>query len=231
MLEISWMVIMGLAAGMHCILMCGPLAMALPLGRKSRREQFWLRFLFIAGRVLVYSMMGLLVGGLGKPIYWLDYQYIILLAAVLLFTGWVILWRNDVFLPIRNYLQVQARNLLHFQPKTAFLSLGMANGFLPCGAVYAALAFAAVSGSATHGAFTMLIFGMANSWWHYILMVGWRIPPLLHPGFRFLASPRVSLAVVSIFLLFRLIQASDLSIPENSGNDRNPPKELHFCRK
>ena len=232
MLEIGWMAAMGVVAGMHCILMCGPLALALPLGQKSKTEQTVLRLIFIAGRVLVYGVMGGLVGLLGKPISWLGFQQILLAIGLLILIGWVALWQFDFFLSARTFLQRLSRQLLQSQPKMAFFSLGLANGLLPCGAVYAALAFAAVSGSVLGGSALMLTFGLATSWWHLLLMLGWRIPRLsFFPWLRFLASPRASLAVVSVFLIFRMIQTANLQPEAQPGQNLAAPKALHFCGK
>jgi hypothetical protein len=46
---------------------------------------------------------------------------------------------------------------------TAILVLGMLNGLLVCGMVYAALATATATGSALGGAFFMALFGLANT--------------------------------------------------------------------
>lgn len=229
--EIGMMIPLGLAAGLHCILMCGPLAMALPIGSQPIKKQIWLRVLFISGRILVYGLMGFLVGLLGSPISWLGFQHFITVAIVLAVVALVAFWDQDFWKPIRQKLQGISRQQLQKQPATAIFILGMANGLIPCGVVYAALGVSAVSGSAWTGAGCMFAFGIANSWWHLFLMFGWRFPTINLPGWRFLLSPKASLAFVAIVLTLRLVISPENQTIFPDPTEQNPPTELHFCGK
>ena len=83
-------ILLGLAGSMHCIMMCGPLALALPLGGQTPSQKVVSRILFVAGRLVVYGLMGALVGSLGQGISWLGGKKIWLIAI----TVFIFLLRN-----------------------------------------------------------------------------------------------------------------------------------------
>ena len=64
----------GLVGSLHCIGMCGPIAIALPLGNKSPLARFAGSFVYNLGRVLTYAMLGAIFGLLGKGIEMAGFQ-------------------------------------------------------------------------------------------------------------------------------------------------------------
>src|SRR5688572_9293758 len=57
---------MGAVGSLHCIGMCGPLAMALPMGDRTTAGRIYGGVIYNMGRVVTYSMMGLLLGTVGN---------------------------------------------------------------------------------------------------------------------------------------------------------------------
>src|SRR5215216_2882469 len=59
----------GLFGSVHCIGMCGPLAFAVP----SFHSRWWMvvvdKFVYNAGRVITYTLLGLLIGLLGRQLW------------------------------------------------------------------------------------------------------------------------------------------------------------------
>ena len=144
--------IMGLAGAGHCLAMCGGIASA--IGVQTRWSNI---VLYNVGRMASYVLLGAIVGGAvaliapdsphtTKVLRWLAVLF--LLALGLYFTGW---W------PILNKLEQAAKPLWNrvkgLAPAqtggglTVFLA-GAVWGWLPCGLVYSALSYAAVSGDA-----------------------------------------------------------------------------------
>ena len=139
---------LGLAGSLHCVGMCGPLSLALPVPAASPLRKFTALLSYQLGRILTYASFGLLVGLAGRRLYLAGYQQtfsivmgvlILLLAAGYFWqrsplrTGWL----NPVYKAVQKLignLLRRARNL------PGFFLLGMANGLLPCGMVYIALA-------------------------------------------------------------------------------------------
>ena len=60
--------VMGLAGSLHCIGMCGPLALSLPVSHNNNLSRISGGLIYNSGRILSYSIMGLLFGSLGSLI-------------------------------------------------------------------------------------------------------------------------------------------------------------------
>jgi len=120
-------------------------------------------------------------------------------------------WAVSIREKIRNAsLQLKSNN-----PLSAFLLLGVANGLLPCGLVYGALNQSALANNALMGAVLMLVFGLISSWWHIMLMFGSTFKLPRWAIFQAFASPRGSLALVTVFLVFRMLH-TPTQIPDGS---------------
>lgn len=139
---------LGAAGSLHCVGMCGPLALALPVHHLSAFRKFTSLLLYQAGRIVTYSAIGLLFGLAGRRIYIAGYQQWFSIGAgilVLLLALGYFLHLRSIRLPLLDgfYSGVQrliGRLLKKTNSYPGFLALGMANGLLPCGMVYIALA-------------------------------------------------------------------------------------------
>lgn len=158
--------IIGLFGSLHCIGMCAPLAFSLP-SNQSRWGLFTEKFSYNIGRALSYSLLGLLVGLIGKQLWIAGVQQslsiisgvLILLAAVLrLFPAlkFANSWQSSMPGSL-NKLIVKA---IHH--KSGHFVIGILNGFLPCGLVYVALATAVNTNSALQSALFMFFFGLGT---------------------------------------------------------------------
>ena len=59
----------GLAGSFHCVGMCGPIALALPIGNRSVFEAALSGILYNLGRIITYGVLGAIFGYFGKTIY------------------------------------------------------------------------------------------------------------------------------------------------------------------
>ncbi len=66
--------IFGLLGSFHCIGMCGPIAFILPVDRTNNFKRISQIFLYHLGRIITYSLIGLLFGLLGKSFYLFGFQ-------------------------------------------------------------------------------------------------------------------------------------------------------------
>lgn len=166
------MLAMGFFGSLHCIGMCGGLVAALSLGR----SRVWWSGLIVyqAGRILSYMLLGLLAGMAGMVLYGFDdmgFQKILALLAglaMLMFAlnllGWLpdplgrVASRSYQYLGLARLVQTAAS---HARPY-GWLVLGMANGLLPCGLVYAALALAVAADNMLSAIGMMLWFGLGT---------------------------------------------------------------------
>ena len=60
--------ILGLAANLHCLGMCGPIALAVPLKRGSTGQILQGALAYNFGRIFTYAVLGLLVGSIGLSV-------------------------------------------------------------------------------------------------------------------------------------------------------------------
>ena len=64
----------GLAGSLHCIGMCGPIALAIGPGETSRAKHLMGRILYNLGRSVTYGLMGLVAGLVGRTVHVSGYQ-------------------------------------------------------------------------------------------------------------------------------------------------------------
>ncbi|MBS1574966.1 MAG: sulfite exporter TauE/SafE family protein [Bacteroidetes bacterium] len=142
--------LLGAAGSLHCIGMCGPLSLALPVNHLSKTNKFFSLLFYQFGRVITYSLFGLLIGFFGRGFYLAGLQQwfsivagiVILLSAVFYFIHKA---NTRFFFFSRYYTAVYSLIsgiLKKKRNRSSFFLLGMANGLLPCGMVYIALATA-----------------------------------------------------------------------------------------
>ena len=86
-MEILSAFVIGLLGSLHCIGMCGPIALALPVPDTSKLKFFTGRILYNLGRVVTYALMGIIFGLIGKGIFLTGFQQglSILLGVIIIF--------------------------------------------------------------------------------------------------------------------------------------------------
>lgn len=162
--------LLGLMGSLHCVGMCGPIAFMLPVDRESNIKKFTQIFIYHFGRLVAYSIMGLLFGLLGKSlqVFGLQQKLSIIIGVVMIL---VILIPYKTFnkynfsKPIYKVIsKVKSQLGKELQKKTpdTFLTIGFLNGFLPCGLVYMALFGAIAMANIWEGTLYMLLFGIGT---------------------------------------------------------------------
>lgn len=171
-------IMVGLLGSTHCLGMCGGIVSTLSMGlsdpiRKSRSTLFSHLLAYNAGRILSYSFIGAVSGLIGSSLALLmpgslalgkAISAVFLIVLGLYLANWwpvltklerigSILWRRiepfgRIWLPVHN-------------PLHAF-GLGLVWGWLPCGLVYAVVAWSLTTGDWQLGAFLMFGFGLGT---------------------------------------------------------------------
>lgn len=157
---------LGLVSSLHCIGMCGPLALALPVRHLHKPAQVTAIVLYNAGRIITYSMAGLVMGLAGRRIYLAGFQQSlsIVLGIILLFSTVQYFFFKNRLQPIwlqKCYYRIQLLMGRCFQPRrlVGYLLPGLVNGLLPCGMVYLAIAGALSTAKVSHSVLFMCSFG------------------------------------------------------------------------
>lgn len=156
---------MGIISSLHCIGMCGPLVMALPMQQQAGFRRLMRVLTYNAGRLTTYGILGLLFGLAGRRLQvagWQQWLSITMGAAIILW--WVLAGtgKQTIGGPARFMQQAITQLNLYLWKhagKAGFFLLGMANGLLPCGMVYLAIAAAISTGDASRSLLFMIGFG------------------------------------------------------------------------
>ena len=162
--------ILGLLGSFHCIGMCGPIAFMLPVDRSNSTKKVIQISIYHFGRLLAYSIIGLVFGLVGKSLYIFGLQQQLSIVIGILMIVVVLIpvqtfnkynFSKPVYRIISKVKSALGKAL---KKKTAdtFLTIGFLNGFLPCGLVYMALFAAIASGNAINGSLYMAVFGIGT---------------------------------------------------------------------
>jgi len=162
--------ILGLLGSFHCVGMCGPIAFMLPVDRSNSFKKISQIAIYHFGRLLAYSIIGLVFGLIGKSLYIFGFQQQLSIAIGILMILAVIvpqktLNKYNISKPIYRVIsKIKSALGKALQKKTidTFLTIGFLNGFLPCGLVYVALFAAIALGNALDGSFYMAVFGLGT---------------------------------------------------------------------
>lgn len=201
-------IILGFLGSFHCIGMCGPIALTLPVQQFKGIRKLSGIVLYNAGRVSAYMLMGTLFGWIGRQFYigglqqWLSVSLGVLLLGTLFF-------QRYLPAPRMAFVRAQLGKLLSRPRFSTLYTIGFLNGFLPCGLVYMAIAGALAAGSIADGALFMAAFGagtlpamMAVTWFSQLISI-----PVRH---------RIRQAiplVVGVMAMLLILRGMNLGIP------------------
>ena len=168
-MSLQWVIsglLLGLASSFHCVGMCGAIAFSLPVHYLPPQKKLTGIILYNLGRVLVYAVLGLIFGIMGRQVYLAGFQqsFSITLGIVLLLVvvkPYVTKSKVRVRIIDRATLKLQNFIAAYIQKKQLYgmLFIGAANGLLPCAMVYFAITIAVASASVQAASLFMIFFG------------------------------------------------------------------------
>ncbi|MBU1146133.1 sulfite exporter TauE/SafE family protein [Patescibacteria group bacterium] len=202
--------IIGLLASFHCVGMCGGLVVTYTAGHclgVGDRKNFLPHFYYNFGRVISYTVIGAILGGIGSffginPVF---SGILTLFAAVFMLAMGASLVRNINFIEkikskipafIAKYLFSQKRSA---KPRGPFF-IGLLNGLMPCGPLQAVQFYALGTGRVWTGALSMFFFALGTSF----LMFGFGYFISSISGERIKKMMKISGVVVILLGLFML---------------------------
>ncbi len=167
--EIGFLV--GLLGSVHCIGMCGPLVMALPISQKTNLHKTIALVLYHLGKISSYTILGVLFGLLGSqfPVFGLQQNLSMLIGiAMVLYVLYVFVLKTKhvqfgILNRLYNLVVQTLGKLLKQESRTTFLWIGMLNGLLPCGMIYLALTSAMATQNILEGGLLMAFFGLGTA--------------------------------------------------------------------
>lgn len=207
--------LIGFGGSVHCVGMCGPLALSLPFNIFSSASKWLAVLLYNLGRVSSYAAIGFLAGLLGRSFNWFGITQLlsIIFGLIILISVFLpkIFRKFKIILPdFISKFQINLMRILVKQQKVLWMWVaGVMNGLLPCGLVYMALAAALVAGSVSSSILFMICFGIGTIP-AMLLMIS--AGQLLKPSFRSKLNkmiPVISLLIGGLLILRGL----NLNIP------------------
>lgn len=162
--------ILGLLSSLHCVGMCGPIALMLPVSRTNVAARIIQTMLYHLGRILSYGFLGFLFGIFGRGLFIAGFQQHFSIFIGVLMIIYVVLPKNNIeklyflnpLFKIIAKIKKQLGKLLKSKSYISFLLIGVLNGFLPCAMIYMALFGALATQNATLGTFYMLLYGLGT---------------------------------------------------------------------
>lgn len=160
----------GLISSLHCVGMCGPIAMMLPVDRSNEAKKVLQILLYHLGRITAYASLGVVFGILGKSFYLAGLQQQLSIF-VGIFMILIVIIPEKIFMkynfskPVfRLISKVKSALGNQFKKKTnsALFTIGLLNGFLPCGLVYVALFGALAMQGISLGVLYMVLYGLGT---------------------------------------------------------------------
>jgi len=158
--------LLGLASSLHCIGMCGPLVMSVPVHYLPPQKKLWGILVYQFGRIGTYMILGVLAGLIGWRIGvagWQQFFSIGMGIIILLF-----LLSNKYFKKVQGWKWFNQKISgliswsMHRHSFSGMYLMGAANGLLPCGMVYIAISGAMATGTILHAILFMLVFGLGT---------------------------------------------------------------------
>jgi sulfite exporter TauE/SafE len=160
---------LGFLGSFHCVGMCGPIALTIPVNRKSFFSVISGSAVYNLGRITTYALMGLLFGLIGQGVAlagWQSLLSIVLgsLILILLFLPKISLipMKLGTVMHFLESLKSKIRTLFGIHTFRSLFFIGFLNGLLPCGLVYLGIAGSVATGDALKGALFMAAFGLGT---------------------------------------------------------------------
>lgn len=221
---------LGLVSNFHCLGMCGPIALAVPVKAHSISSRLSSILIYNAGRIFTYALIGGVFGifGQGISIAGFQQQLSLILGLIIVISALAILLDRKTnflsnLLPKQAYkLQRNMGNFLRKQGYTNNFILGFLNGLLPCGLVYFALIGALATGSFFNGILFMIFFGIGTL--PVMILMPW-IKDSLTLNFRSKLQKAIPVFLI-VFGGILVIRGANLGIPYLSPKVTTPVENV-----
>lgn len=207
----------GLISSFHCIGMCGPIALMLPVDRSNEAKKVTQIITYHIGKLTAYGLLGLIFGLLGRSFYLagMQQQLSIIVGVLMILVALIpekVFAKYNFSKPLyRIITKVKSSLGQQFKNKSykSLFTIGLLNGFLPCGMVYVALFGAIAMQRVSLSVLYMILFGIGTI---PMLTIVVYVSNLMSFSFRGIMQKAIPLVAVLIGMLF-IIRGLGLDIP------------------
>lgn len=156
----------GLLSSLHCVGMCGPIALATPTIGQSNTQKWVGKLIYNLGRVFTYSALGAVFGLFGAGLKIAGWQQgvsitvgVLMMIVAVVNSSWI---EQYIASGITKFTSRNIGVLFQRKTYTALWLIGVLNGLLPCGFVYLALLGAISTQNVFEGVLFMMLFGLGT---------------------------------------------------------------------
>ena len=209
--------ILGLISSFHCVGMCGAISVMLPVDHQNPVKKFFQLMVYHVGKIIAYALIGLLFGLLGKGLFLagIQQQLSIIIGVVIILIAVIperMLLEYSITQPLYRLIgKVKTSLGSQFKKRSlgSLFTIGLLNGFLPCGMVYMAVFGAMAMQSQLQGALYMSFFGLGTV--PLLIMVAYA-NQLISISLRNRIQKAIPFVAVAIGILF-ILRGLGLGIP------------------
>ncbi len=224
-------ILLGLVSSLHCVGMCGPIIMNVPF-LHFERSKYWAMATYHFSRILIYFLLGIFSGSIGAAISIAGFQqWLSIIAGAFLLLLFLIpkiknILEKKLNSPVNKIYSSVGEYL--FKPTFSSVALmGLVNGILPCGMVYAALIASTAAGSVGGSMLYMVFFGLGTLPLLLSCSVG---ISFLGNSFRNRFRKIAPYGTLIIGILF-VLRGLNLGIPYVSPHFEEKTKRMECCHK
>lgn len=228
--------VFGFITSFHCAGMCGPIAIALPLHGDTKMEKIFGGILYNLGRTLTYVVLGAIFGFMGQGIgalgfqRWLSIVTGMIMILTVLFPSmfsFSLGSRNRGGFFLLNYIKAGLKNLFSTKSFMSLFTIGVLNGFLPCGPLYSAIIISASYGHMVKSMLFMAMFGLGTM----PMLLGISVlGNFISLPLRRKLSNFIPVVIVFLGVLF-ILRGLNLGIPFLSPTEKKIEKKMRKTQK
>lgn len=209
--------VVGLLGSLHCIGMCGPIVLALPVIGDSQFKILAGRVLYNLGRILTYTIMGALFGLFGSRLIIFGLQQDLSIAFGIIILAYVFIPRSIkarlantfIYREVTDFIKSRFNRMIVKKSNSSLFTIGVLNGLLPCGFVYVGIAGAVSTVNWLSGALYMTMFGLGTFPVMFATAVFGKI---INVNFKRRVNKLIPVFAVLLALLF-ILRGLNLGIP------------------
>jgi hypothetical protein len=222
--------VLGFLTSFHCIGMCGPIAIALPLHGNSKFQKLIGGILYNLGRTTTYIIFGFIFGLLGQSLGALGFQRWVSITAGVLIIITVLspsLFRSNfiksgIFNSLLSKVKYALKKLFSTKSRGSLYSIGLLNGLLPCGPLYMAFIISTGTGNTVNAAFFMLMYGLGTIPLLFLITI---LGNFISMSVRNKINNLLPVLIVIIGILF-ILRGLNLGIPYLSPKEEMIQKKI-----